>query len=690
MNHKNIYDFLKQKITILSGVGNKTKKLLKKKKIEKVSDLLWNFPHGYTDRSNIQTLDKLEIGKITTIKVKVIKYNFPRIRNLPSKVLCEDKIGKIDIVFFNSREGYIRKILPIGFNVVISGKINYYKKKYQITNPAYVLPINKMDYVNKIIPKYSLTEGITEKIYRKLIDQVLIKIKDLNEWHDEKTLKYIGNVSWSKSILNIHRNKFVDINSKFYRRLAYDEILANLLVLSQTRKRIKKFKKEKKKFDHSFSKKIIDNFNFKLTNSQIKMINEINSDLKSDQKMFRLLQGDVGTGKTIVSFIAAANVIKSNYQATLMAPTEILAKQHFELANKIFRSINISIAFLSGKTDINKKKTIYEDLTNGKIDFLIGTHALFQKNIHFKKLGLVIIDEQHKFGVKQRIELSNKGGKNCDMLLMSATPIPRTLILAVYGDMDISRLTEKPTHRKNVITLSKPEEKIHEIILFLEKEINEGNQIFWICPLIEESKKLDYSAAIKKYKFLSNKFPNRVGLIHGNLPKEEKEEVLKKFLKRDIKILVSTTVIEVGVDFPNANLIIIENSNKFGLSQLHQLRGRVGRGTKQGTCILLFKKNLSENAKKRIQILKSSNDGFLIAEKDMKLRGFGDVLGYQQSGIKDFKIADLVHHEDLFKLAEKNIKEINLNENNFDKYNFLLKLFDKAEIVNEINIKKII
>jgi len=689
MNHQNIHDFLNKKISILNGVGDKTKKLLKKKKIEKISDLLWNFPQGYTDRSNLQTLDKLEIGKITTIKVKVIKYNFPRIRNLPSKVLCEDEKGKIDIVFFNSREGYIRKILPISSFVVVSGKINYYKNKYQITNPAYILPVSKIDYVNKIIPKYSLTDGLTEKIYRRLIDQVLIKITDLKEWHDEKILKDIGNVSWSNSILSIHKNKYVDLNSKFYRRLAYDEILANFLVLSQARKRVKKIKKEKKEFDASFQKKIMNNFNFTLTNSQINMINEINDDLKSDNKMFRLLQGDVGTGKTIVSFIAAANVIKSNYQVALMAPTEILAKQHFVLANKIFKSTNITIDFLSGKSDINKKKITYENLANGKIDFLIGTHALFQKNINFKKLGLIVIDEQHKFGVKQRIELSNKGGKNCDILLMSATPIPRTLILSIYGDMDISRLIEKPTQRKDIITLSKPEEKINEILLFIKKKINKGNQIFWICPLIEESKKLDYSAAIKKYNFLSAKFTNRVGLIHGNLDKSEKEKVLKKFLKRSISILVSTTVIEVGIDFPNANVIIIENSNKFGLSQLHQLRGRVGRGIEQGTCILLFKKNLSENAKKRIHILKSSNDGFLIAEKDMKLRGFGDVLGYQQSGIKDFKIADPIHHEDLFKLAEKNIKEINLNENNFKKYNFLLKLFDKAEIVNEINIKKI-
>ena len=686
MNQSKIHDFLFQNVSILDGVGTKTIKLLKKKEIEKISDLLWNFPQGFTDRSNLQTLDKLEIGKITTIKVKVVKYNFPRIRNLPNKVICEDKNGKIDIIFFNSREGYIRKILPLNTSVIISGKINYFKKKYQITNPAYIVPINKEDYVNKIIPKYSLTEGLTEKIYRKLIEQVLKNITDLTEWHNDKILKKIGNVGWSQSIFNVHQDKENNFNSKFHRRLAYDEILANLLVLSQARKRIKKFKKIKKKFNNHLSNKLIRNFNFELTKNQISVIKEINSDLQSEYKMFRLLQGDVGSGKTIVSLIAAANVIKSNWQVALMAPTEILAKQHYNLACKIFKSTNINIKFLSGNSDSKQKKLIQENLINEKINFLIGTHALFQKNIQFKNLGLVIIDEQHKFGVRQRIELSKKGGKNCDILLMSATPIPRTLILAVYGDMDVSQLIEKPMYRKDIITLSKPEEKIDEILIFIKKQIKNGNQVFWVCPLIEESKKLDYSAAVKKYNYLMKNFTNKVGLIHGGLEKEKKNKVLNNFLNKSIDILVSTTVIEVGIDFPNANVIIIENSNKFGLSQLHQLRGRVGRGINQGTCILLYKKNLSESAKKRIKILKSSNDGFFIAEEDMKLRGFGDILGYQQSGIKDFKLADPIQHQDLFKIAEEDIKSIEYHENNFKKYDFLLKLFDKADIINEINL----
>ncbi len=690
MNQLKIQDYLTRNISILKGVGTKIKKLLKKKKIEKISDLLWNFPQGYTDRSNLQTLDKLEIGKITTIRVKVIKYNFPRIRNLPNKVICEDEKGKIDIVFFNSREGYIRKILPINNDVIISGKINYFKNKYQITNPAYVVPVEKEKIVNRVIPKYSLTEGLTEKIYLKLIEQVLNKITNLNEWHNNETLMKIGNVSWNQSIEQLHKKKISDFNSKYYRRLAYDEILSNLLVLSQVRRRIKKQKKISKKFNHDQYIKIIKNLDFLLTSDQKKVIDEINHDLKSQYKMFRILQGDVGSGKTIVSFISAANVIKSDYQVVMMAPTEILAKQHYDLAKKIFKSTDIIIEFLTGKTKSKEKKDIYKRLLNGKINFLIGTHAVFQKNIIFKKLGLAIIDEQHKFGVRQRIELAKKGGKDCDILLMSATPIPRTLIMSVYGDMDVSRIIEKPLDRKDIITLSKPEEKIEEIISFAKKKILDGNQVFWVCPLIEVSENLDYSSAEKKYDFLSKKFPNKVGLIHGSLEKNEKDKVLDSFLKRKIDILVSTTVIEVGIDFPNANLVIIENSNKFGLSQLHQLRGRVGRGLEQGVCLLLFKKNLSENAKKRIKILKSSNDGFFIAEEDMKLRGFGDVLGFQQSGIKNFKVADPIHHQDLFEIANRNIKDIEKDEKNFKRYEFLIKLFDKADIVNEIKLKKTI
>jgi ATP-dependent DNA helicase RecG len=313
-----------------------------------------------------------------------------------------------------------------------------------------------------------------------------------------------------------------------------------------------------------------------------------------------------------------------------------------------------------------------------------GTHSIFQKKIIFAKLGYIIIDEQHKFGVRQRKLLSDKGGNNCDVLLMSATPIPRTLTMSVYGDMDVSLIKEKPSNRKEVKTYSKLENKIDDVIKFVKKEINEGSQVFWVCPLIEESKKIDHQSAVNKYKFLSKLFPNKVALLHGKIENDEKEQILNKFLNKEYSILVSTTIIEVGIDFPNANVIIIENANKFGLSQLHQLRGRVGRGTKQATCILMFKSNLSVNAKKRINILKNSSDGFEISEEDMKLRGFGDLLGFKQSGIKNFRLADPIQNEDLFLLAQKEIIKMEKKNTNMNKYKALLKLYDQADIINDI------
>ena len=428
---------------------------------------------------------------------------------------------------------------------------------------------------------------------------------------------------------------------------------------------------------------IIQNLDFSLTKDQKKTLNEINIDLCSSTKMFRLLQGDVGSGKTIVSLISAFNTINSGFQVALMAPTEILARQHFNLSKKIFPK-NININLISGKSNFREKKEILKKLSLHKIDIIFGTHAIFQKNVSFKKLGLIIIDEQHKFGVNQRKRLSDKGGNNCDILLMTATPIPRTLTMTMYGDMDLSIIREKPKIRKPIQTYSKLESKIDDVINFVKKELNLGNQVFWVCPLIEESKKIDHSSAIKKYEYLKKIFPNQVSLLHGKTNLDEKELILNNFLEKKSKILVSTTIIEVGIDFPNANVIIIENANKFGLSQLHQLRGRVGRGSKDSTCILMFKSNLSENAKKRIKILKESNDGFYISEEDMRIRGFGDILGFKQSGIKNFKLADPIHNSDLFLLAEKEIKRIEKTNENIKKFKPLIKLYDRAEIINDI------
>ena len=682
MKNMNNYHYLLSDLTKLNGVGKKTMEILKKKKINNIFDLLWRLPKSYTDRTLVSKICDLQIGATQTIRIVPLKYQFPRIRNLPNKVNCIDETGKIDCIFFNSHEGYVRKILPLNEEVTISGKIGNYKGRYQITNPTYISQDSSL--IETIDNKYSLTEGITEKTYNKIINQILKNLPTLTEWHDKEVLKIFDNESWNEAIVKLHDPKNIEnYKSAFYKRLAYDEILASFLVNSEIRKKIKKIKKVSKKFTEKAHNSIINKLNFNLTNDQKKSLKDINKDLNSKSKMFRLLQGDVGSGKTIVALISSLSVISSGFQVALMAPTEILARQHYTLAKKLFPQ-NIVIELLSSKSENSKKKKIVEELKDNKIHMVFGTHAIFQKKIIFSNLGYIIIDEQHKFGVRQRKLLSDKGGDNCDILLMSATPIPRTLTMSVYGDMDVSIIREKPNNRKEVKTYSKLENKIDDVINFVKKEIKEGNQIFWVCPLIEESKKLDHQSSVNKYKFLTKLFPNNVALLHGKIANEEKEEILNKFLNKEYSILVSTTIIEVGIDFPNANVIIIENANKFGLSQLHQLRGRVGRGTKQASCILMFKSSLSINAKKRINILKNSNDGFEISEEDMKLRGFGDLLGFKQSGIKNFRLADPIQNEDLFLMAEKEINKIELENINIDKYKALLKLYDQADIINDM------
>ena len=678
----NDHEYLLSNIQNIKGIGKKTSQLFKRKNINTIFDLLWHLPTSKIENSKVTNVGDIQIGKLQTIKLIPLKYNFPRIRRLPNRVVCQSNDIKIDCVFFNSYEGYIKKILPLNTEIIISGKINFFRNKYQITNPTQVKESNENILETK--NKYSLTDGLTINKYNIIINEVLKELPDLDEWLNDDIKKKFNNIKWKDAILKIHSLDTKEIlKSKYYKRLVFDELFAHFLLSSKIRTKIKKIKKSQKIFKDC-KEKLIQDLNFKLTNDQEAAIKIINEDLKSKSRMFRLLQGDVGSGKTIVSMIAAVNCINAGYQTSFMVPTEILAKQHFSFAKKYLPK-NVKIEMLTGKSKYADRKKILENLKLGKIDFLIGTHALFQKKVEYNKLGLIIIDEQHKFGVRQRKELSEKGGNNCDVLVMSATPIPRTMMMTVYGDMDLTLIKEKPKNRKKIVTYSKLEDKISEIIRFVKKEISNKNQIFWVCPLIEESKKVEQQSVVNKFKYLEKYFKNRIGLIHGSLDKDERNKILNNFLDRKLDILVSTTVIEVGIDFPNANVIVIENADKYGLSQLHQLRGRVGRGSKQSYCILMFKSSLSENAKKRINILKSSDDGFVISEEDMKLRGYGDLLGFKQSGIKNFRLADPILNEDLFLLAEAEVKKLEMKGDNFSKYNKLLKLYDRASIINEIS-----
>jgi len=676
------HEYLLSNIQNIKGIGKKTTQLFKRKNINTIFDLLWHLPTSKIENSKVTNVSDIQIGKLQTLKLIPQKYNFPRIRRLPNRVICQCNDIKIDCVFFNSYEGYIKKILPLNTEIIISGKINFFRNKYQITNPTQVKESN--ENILETQNKYSLTDGLTINKYNNIINEVLKELPDLDEWLNDDIKKKFNNIKWKDAILKIHSLDTKEIlKSKYYKRLVFDELFAHFLLSSKIRTKIKKIKKSQKIFKDC-KEKLIQDLNFKLTNDQEAAIKIINEDLKSKSRMFRLLQGDVGSGKTIVSMIAAVNCINAGYQTSFMVPTEILAKQHFSFAKKYLPK-NIKIEMLTGKSKYADRKKILENLKRGKIDFLIGTHALFQKKVEYNKLGLIIIDEQHKFGVRQRKELSEKGGNNCDVLVMSATPIPRTMMMTVYGDMDLTLIKEKPKNRKKIVTYSKLEDKISEIIRFVKKEISNKNQIFWVCPLIEESKKVEQQSVVNKFKYLEKYFKNRIGLIHGSLDKDERNKILNNFLDRKLDILVSTTVIEVGIDFPNANVIVIENADKYGLSQLHQLRGRVGRGSKQSYCILMFKSSLSENAKKRINILKSSDDGFVISEEDMKLRGYGDLLGFKQSGIKNFRLADPILNEDLFLLAEAEVKKLEMKGDNFSKYNKLLKLYDRASIINEIS-----
>ena len=682
------FNFFFNPISKIKGIGPKIQKLFNEKKIVSNADLIFNFPYGLIDRTHCPKLNNLEVGKISTIFVRVKKYNFPRIRRLPNTVQCFDDTGEINIVFFNSRENYIKEILPLNVEVIISGKINIYKNKYQITNPDYVTSVNNEEKISKIMPTYSSLKGISNKTVNKIYENITKQIPDVPEWHRDIIIKNNKWSSFKDSLIQLHSPKKIEDlnkNSLAYERISFDEIFSNLLIFSLIKKKNLTIYKEPKFFSSEYKLKILKKLPFTLTKDQEIIIKEIEEGLKKDKKMLRLLQGDVGSGKTVISIISAINVIASGFQVALMCPTEILATQHLNLIKTVTKDLNIKIEILSSSVKKNIRTEIKKNLINGKIDLLIGTHSLFQESVLFNKLGLIIIDEQHKFGVKQRINLSEKGGLNCDVLLMSATPIPRTLILSTYGDMDVSTLKEKPFKKTKIITNIISENKISELINLIKKKIENKQQIYWVCPLIEESKKVKLTPVVERFEYLKKYFPENIGIMHGNLKNDEKNIVMKDFLDKKFSILISTTVVEVGVDNQNANTIIIENSERFGLAQLHQLRGRVGRGTEDGECILIYSKSISENGKKRLKILKESNDGFYISEQDLKLRGFGDIVGYKQSGDKDFIVADPMYHSHLFELAKQEI-DFYTNENlSIDKFNVLLKFFKKDQILNIID-----
>ena len=554
----------------------------------------------------------------------------------------------------------LRQMLPTNENRLISGKLEYFRNTFQITHPTHVSALNNNKIIKSKEAVYSLTSGLNQKIMNKLTNQILNNLPNFNEWIETSISNKYKFKGWNEVVKNLHNPSDNNIKNKnlLRRRLAFDELLSHQLAIGIMRNFNQKKKGLKITSENKTLSKFYSNLDFQLTNSQNNVIKEILQDLGSSNQMIRLLQGDVGSGKTIVALISMIKVFESNFQSALMVPTTILAFQHYENILNLLKDSKINVLVLTGKDKGKERKEKLDEIAKGKADIIIGTHALIQDTVKFNNLGLAVIDEQHRFGVYQRMVFNHKNHKP-NILVMSATPIPRTLTLAAYGDMKESKLIEKPLGRKPIITSSLSLKKENQLIDRIKEKIkNSSFKFYWVCPLIEESEELDLKAAEERYKILKKYFKNKVLLMHGRLSEIEKEEIMTKFKNEDYRILVSTTVIEVGVDIPSATTIVIEHAERFGLAQLHQLRGRVGRNDIQSYCILLHKDNIGEISKQRIDIMKQTNDGFKIAEEDLKIRGPGEILGKKQSGSPSFYVADLSFDYDLLEDAKIMVEDI--------------------------------
>ena len=647
MRPKILYKLFSNIMTI-KGIGPKNAKIIERLCGKYIVDLLFHKPSAYIDRRNSPKIVDLKEGSIATIIVNIDSYTPAFNRRMPFRIHVSDESGQMSIVYFNLRAPYIRKILPIGSTRVISGKVEKFNESFQITHPHHVVDVKNLDNVKKIECVYPLTAGMTSKIIQKSINSSLSIIDDLPEWIPDQVISKNNWPSWKDSIYQMHNPNELDDsedNMKYIERLVFDELFSQQLTIRLIKNKISHKNGVSLPNKNTYSKMLREKIDFKLTIDQEKTIQEISHDQCEKTKMLRLLQGDVGSGKTIVALFAMMQCMENKKKSILMAPTEILAEQHFNTIQGFLSEMNIACSLITSST---------KDSHDFNADIIIGTHALFQKGVNFNDIGLVVIDEQHKFGVHQRILLNEKAGNSCDILLMTATPIPRTMELAAYGDMDISKIKEKPKNRKDIITKSVNAKKIEELKESLLKVLNKNQKIYWVCPLIDESETLQLQSVNSRVSDLKKYFKTKnVDLVHGQMTQDEKNTVMSKFKSNKIDILVATSVIEVGIDDPNATVIIIENSERFGLSQLHQLRGRVGRGELQSTCILLFEGPLTENAKKRLKVMKETNDGFIIAEEDLDIRGAGEILGSKQSGIPNFRLSNLDIHKHILEEARK-------------------------------------
>ncbi|MFC5586070.1 ATP-dependent DNA helicase RecG [Nitratireductor kimnyeongensis] len=656
-------------VTALDGVGAKLADLLANivpsdvaGRDLRVGDLLFVLPHSLIDRRNRPGIANAPEGSIVTLDLTVGRHHPspPGRKNVPYRVFAFDETGEIALTFFHARAPWIEKILPEGEKVLVSGRMEWFNGRASMVHPDFVVPETEAHTLPMLEPVYPLTAGLSAKVLRRAITQALERLPALPEWQDASFLTRNRMPAFADALKSLHdpqAPKDLEPESPAWRRVAYDEFLAGQLSLALVRAKVKRLSGRPLKGDGRFETKIRQALPYSLTGAQEDAVRDILQDLASDDRMVRLLQGDVGAGKTVVALLAMARAAEAGGQSALMAPTEILARQHAATITPLAEAAGLSVAVLTGREKGRERQRILEEIASGAVSFVIGTHALFQETVEFRDLALAVVDEQHRFGVHQRLAMTAKGNAP-DMLVMTATPIPRTLVLSAFGDMDVSRLTEKPADRQPIRTVTLPVERLPQLVDRITKALSEGQKVYWICPLVEESEELELMSAEDRHASLQKVFGDQVGLIHGRMKGADKDEAMRAFKEGRTRILVGTTVVEVGVDVPDATIIVIEHAERFGLAQLHQLRGRVGRGALASSCVLVYKGPLGETATRRLEVMRDTEDGFVIAEEDLKLRGEGDLLGTKQSGTPGFRVARIESHVDLLQAARDDARLI--------------------------------
>ncbi len=649
----------------ISGVGPRVLAFLRKAlrlppgvTEPRVVDLIWHTPTGVVDRRAEPTIADAVPGTIATFKVRVLKHRpSPRGNTkAPYKVACEDETGRLDLIFFHAERKFIERQLPEGAERYVSGRVERYGETVQMVHPDYIVAPEARGELPLLEPVYPLTAGLSAKVLGKIVRAAVEKTPDLAEWQEPTWLAQKGWPGFLDAVMMLHRPVDpgdISAAGPAWQRLAYDELLAGQLALGLVRLRSKQQKGRAISGDGHIRERIRAALPFSMTGSQVTALAEIEADMAGPHRMLRLLQGDVGSGKTVVALMSMAIAVETGAQAVLMAPTEVLARQHAETIEPLATKAGLTIGLLTGREKGKPRREVLERLAAGEIDILIGTHAVFQPDVVFKDLAFAVIDEQHRFGVHQRLALQAKGRDGgANVLVMTATPIPRTLLMTHYGDLDVSRLTEKPAGRKPVKTTMPAQSRLEDVIDGLRRMLGQGAQIYWVCPLIESSDVSELAAAEERAAHLSQLFgADQVGLLHGAMKAADKDAVMAAFSEDRLKVLVSTTVIEVGVNVPNASIMVIEQAERFGLAQLHQLRGRVGRGERQSYCLLLHSEPLGPVARQRLEMMCRTEDGFEIAEKDLELRGGGELMGARQSGVPEFRVAGVPGFEDLLAAA---------------------------------------